>query len=199
MYAWRKWTQDMREAVLERRKLLNRPWHGPPHFTGQQTSQYLITGTCYEHAPIIGASIERMDDFVKQLQHAFEELGAVVHAWCVLPNHYHVLATTPELPALITHLGKLHGRMSFTWNGEDDTRGRTCWHCLTDRAMRSEAHFWTTVNYIHHNAVKHGHASKWTEWPWSSAHDYLRETGRDQAARIWQAYPLLEYGALWDD
>jgi len=146
MYAWRKWTQEMREAVLRRRKLLNRPWHGPPHFTGQQTSQYLITGTCYEHAPIIGASIERMDDFVKPMQQTFEGLGAVIHAWCVLPNHYHVLTTTPDLPALIASLGKLHGRMSFTWNGKDDTRGRTCWHRLTDRAMRSESHFWTTVN-----------------------------------------------------
>ncbi|MFZ2280258.1 MAG: hypothetical protein WAW39_20840 [Prosthecobacter sp.] len=81
MYAWRKWTQEMREEVLKRRKLLNRPWHGPPHFSGQQTSQYLITGTCYEHAPIIGASIERMDDFVKQMQHTFESTNAVIHAW----------------------------------------------------------------------------------------------------------------------
>jgi putative transposase len=199
MYAWRKWTQEMRDEVLRRRKLLSRPWHGPPHFTGQQTSQYLITGTCYEHAPIIGSSMERMDDFVKQMQHACEELGAVVHAWCVLPNHYHLLATTPDLLVLIASLGKLHGRMSFAWNGEEDARGRVCWHRVTDRAMRSEAHFWTTVNYVHHNPVKHGHASKWTDWPWSSAHDYLRETGRDQAARIWQAYPLLDYGTLWDD
>jgi putative transposase len=199
MYAWRKWTQEMRDEVLRRRKLLNRPWHGPPHFTGQQTSQYLITGTCYEHAPIIGTSIERLDDFTAQLQQTIESAHSVIHAWCVLPNHYHVLATTPDLPVLIASLGKLHGRMSFAWNGEDNARGRICWHRTTDRAMRSEAHFWTTVNYVHHNPVKHGHVSKWTDWPWSSAHDYLRETGRYQAARIWQAYPLLEYGTLWDE
>jgi putative transposase len=199
MYAWRNWTQEMREEVLQRRKLLNRPWHGPPHFTGQQTSQYLITGTCYEHSPIIGASIERMDDFAQQLQQTFESSHAVIHAWCILLNHYHVLATTPDLPALITQLGKLHGRMSFTWNGEDKSRGRTCWHRLTDRAMRSESHFWTTVNYIHHNPVKHGHAPKWTEWPWSSAHDYLHAQGRESATHIWQDYPILDYGTGWDD
>jgi len=198
MYAWRNWTQEMREEVLQRRKLLNRPWHGPPHFTGHQTNQYLITGTCYEHSPIIGASIERMDDFAKQMQNAFESVNAVIHVWCLLPNHYHVLTTTPDLPALITHLGKLHGRMSFVWNGKDDTRGRTCWHRLTDRAMRSEAHFWTTVNYIHHNPVKHGLTSKWTDWPWSSAHDYLREKGKDAASLVWKAYPILDYGAKWD-
>ncbi len=199
MYAWRKWTQEMRDEVLRRRKLLNRPWHGPPHFTGQQTSQYLITGTCYEHAPIIGSSMERMDEFTAQLQQTIESAHSVIHAWCVLPNHYHVLATASDLPPLIASLGKLHGHMSFAWNGEDDARGRVCWHRVTDRAMRSEAHFWTTVNYVHHNPVKHGHASKWTDWPWSSAHDYLREKGRDAATLAWKAYPILDYGAKWDD
>ncbi|OYW78295.1 MAG: hypothetical protein B7Z37_00375 [Verrucomicrobia bacterium 12-59-8] len=199
MYAWRKWTQEMREKVLEQRRLLNRPWHGPPHFTGQQTSQYLITGTCYGHAPIIGVSIERMDDFVRQLQQAFESAHAIIHAWCVLPNHYHVLATAPDLAPLVTQLGKVHGRTSFAWNGEDQTRGRTCWHRAVDRAMRNESHIWATLNYIHHNAVKHGYSSKWTDWPWSSAQDYLRDKGREEAARIWQVYPVLDYGMGWDD
>jgi putative transposase len=47
--------------------------------------------------------------------------------------------------------------------------------------------------------VKHGHVAKWTDWPWSSTHDYLREKGRDEAAHIWKAYPLGDYGAGWDD
>lgn len=199
MYAWRKWTPEMREEVLTRRKLLHRPWHGPPHFIGQQTDQYLMTGTCYEHAPIMGSTIERMDDFVPRLQCAFEEACGTIHTWCVLPNHYHVLATIPDLGALTDRLGKLHGGLSHAWNGEDGNRGRQCWHRISDRAMRSDAHVWATVNYVHHNPVRHGYVSKWTEWPWSSAHDYLRDMGREEAARIWKAYPLDEYGKGWDE
>lgn len=199
MYAWRKWTPEMREDVLAFRKRQHRPWHGPPHFAGQQTNQYLITGTCYEHEPILGASDERMDAFVVLLHQAFQEIQAAIHAWCVLPNHYHVLTTTSDLPALVTRLGKLHGSTSFTWNGEDNARGRQCWHRASDRAMRSEAHFWATLNYVHHNAVKHEYVAKWTDWPWTSAHDYLREKGRDEAARIWKTYPLGDYGTGWDD
>ncbi|MEZ5386200.1 MAG: hypothetical protein R3F13_11860 [Prosthecobacter sp.] len=189
----------MRDEVLAHRKLLQRPWHGPPHFTGQQTSQYLITGTCYEHAPILGATHQRMDEFASLLWQAFEDATAIIHAWCLLPNHYHVLATIPDLPALVARLGKLHGSTSFTWNGEDNARGRQCWHRATDRAMRSEEHFWATVNYIHHNPVRHGYVSKWQDWPWSSAREYLAETGPDEAARIWKAFPVLDYGAGWDD
>lgn len=188
----------MRDEVLAFRKRQHRPWHGPPHFAGQQTDQYLITGACYEHAPIIGTTDERMDAFVVLMHQTFEACSAVIHAWCVLPNHYHVLTTTSDLPALLASVGTLHGSTSFTWNGEDNARGRKCWHRATDRAMRSEAHAWATVNYVHQNAVKHGYVTKWTDWQWSSAHDYLREKGRDEAARLWKAYPLGDYGAAWD-
>jgi putative transposase len=199
MYAWRQWTPAMRAEVLTHRQRQGRPWHGPPHFTGQQTSQYLITGACFEHAPILGASPERMDAFAARLLSTLESVEAVVHAWCVLPNHYHALSTTSDLPKLIAQLGKLHGSTSFAWNGEDGERGRQCWHRATDRAMRSQEHFWATLNYLHHNPVRHGYVSKWQEWPWSSAREYLAKQGADSAARIWKAYPVLDYGAGWDD
>jgi putative transposase len=140
-----------------------------------------------------------MDAFVPLLHQAFAEAEATLHAWVLLPNHYHVLATIAVLPVLSGRLGQLHGSTSSTWNGEDNARGRKCWHRVSDRAMRSEAHFWATVNYIHHNAVKHGYVSKWTDWPWSSAQDFLREQGREDTLRIWRDYPLGEYGVGWDD
>lgn len=140
-----------------------------------------------------------MDAFASRLLSTFETAEAVVHAWCVLPNHYHVLSTMLDLPKLIAQLGKLHGSTSFAWNGEDGQRGRQCWHRATDRAMRSEEHFWATLNYLHHNPVRHGYVSKWQEWPWSSARDYLANQGADEAARIWNAFPVLDYGTGWDD
>ncbi len=198
MYAWRTWSSEMRQRELVRRQVQQRPWHGPPHFTGQQTDQYLITGTCYEHAALLGASARRLDAFAEDLLKELVGAKATTHAWCLLPNHYHALVTAPDLPALVRQLGRLHGRSSHAWNGEEHQRGRQCWHLVCDRAMRSEAHFWTTLNYIHHNPVRHGWVARWTEWPWSSAHDYLRTLGADQAARVWQAYPLHDYGAQWD-
>lgn len=189
----------MREEVLARRKLWHRPWHGPPHFSGQQTDQYLITVTCYEHAPILGSSDERMDDFVLLVHQAFEDAEATIHAWVLLPNHYHVLATVADLTLLLGRLGRLHGRTSFTWNKEEGMRGRKCWHRVSDRAMRSEAHFWATMNYVHHNAVKHGYVEQWAEWPWSSALEFLRETGREDALKLWKDFPIGDYGVGWDD
>lgn len=64
--------------------------------------------------------------------------------------------------------------------------------------MKSERHFIATLNYIHHNPVKHGLARRWEEWPFTSAARWPEETGRDEAERVWRAYPIGEYGNEWD-
>jgi putative transposase len=65
--------------------------------------------------------------------------------------------------------------------------------------MRSEAHFWSTMNYIHHNPVRHHYVKSWLEWPFSSAHAFLESVGRKEAAALWQMYPVGNYGAGWDE
>jgi putative transposase len=64
--------------------------------------------------------------------------------------------------------------------------------------MRNEAHFYTTLNYIHHNPVKHGYANKWHKGPYSSFHWYLASKGRQWLLELWNEYPLLNYGENWD-
>ena len=64
--------------------------------------------------------------------------------------------------------------------------------------MRSDRHYWATINYVHHNPVRHGYVDRWTDWPWSSAQQYLTQTGVDEATRIWQDFPIANYGKDWD-
>ncbi len=73
------------------------------------------------------------------------------------------------------------------------------WCNAIETAIKSERHFWATVNYIHHNPVKHGHVDKWKDWPYSSAEIYLKSVGREQALRNWKEYDISEMGKNWDD
>jgi putative transposase len=120
-------------------------------------------------------------------------------AWCVLPNHSHALVEAPDIKRLLHELGLLHGRTSHAWNGEEQTRGRKVFFRVVERAMRSDRHYWATLNYIHHNPVRHGYAEHWTDWPWSSATQYLAQRGLDEAKRIWRTYPVSDYGKDWDE
>jgi putative transposase len=197
MYCWRRMTPEQREAVLEERKRYPRPWHGPPHFV-HESGLYLFSAACYEHHPVIGVSPRRMAEFESELLGTIQEWTQTIFAWAVLPNHYHLLAQTANVTDLLHALGRLHGRTSFRWNGEDACRGRQVWHRAAETAMKSERHFWATLNYVLHNAVRHGYVERWQDWPYSNAAQYLEEVGREEAERRWREYPILDFGKDWD-
>ena len=199
MYLWRKLSDEQRKEVLLNRKALHRPWHNPPHYQPAGSEYFHLTAACYNHLPTIGSSIDRMACFEAALVDLFISQADAFVAWCILPNHWHVLVKTAKLNELIIAVGLFHGRVSFEWNGEDDLRGRKCWHGCSDRRIRSTRHFYVTQNYIHHNPVKHGLIETSEEWPFSSAADYMEKIGRENVTKQRAEYPVLDMGEGWDD
>ncbi len=198
MYRWRQMTPEQRLEATARRKLNQHPKHSPPH-DPEGKGLYLITSTCYEHQPWIGVSDRRMETFSTGLLEVLGKHCRTIDAWVVLPNHYHAVVWVDSCPALLSGLGQLHGRSSFLWNGEDKTRGRKVWFNTYERRISSHGHHIAAIHYVHHNPVRHGYVVKWDDWEWSSAKEYLDRLGRDEVARRWREFPLLNFGAGWDD
>ncbi len=198
-YRWRQLTPEQRAELLAWRQAREYPWHSPPHRADDGHLRFHITAACFEHRPHIGYSPARLDAFTRDLLALFAAHGGQTWAWCVLPNHYHALVETPDILGLLQALGRLHGRTSYTWNGEENARGRKVFFRVMERAMRSDRHFWATRNYVHHNPVHHGYVQRWPDWPWSSARQFLAETDPKEAKRLWHEYPLDDYGQGWDD
>jgi len=198
MYRWRRLSEKERLSVLEWRVLRGHPTHSPHHVDSGKR-HYHLTAACFEHQAIIGTTVERMNHFAQAWLDILQGHSLEVNAWALLPNHYHALVMTEDVIVLLKELGRLHGRTSFTWNGEDETRGRQVWCKAAETVMKSQGHYHATVNYIHHNPVKHGYVKKWTDWPWSSATSFLEEHGREDAEKLWRQYPIGEYGQGWDD
>ena len=159
----------------------------------------MFTAACYEHLAHVGYSAERMNDFESKLTEKAKAVTEHLVAWVLLPNHYHFLAVTQDAKTVTKDLGKLHGKTSFNWNGEESNRGRKVWCNAVETEMKSDRHYWATINYIHHNPVKHGYVEKWQDWPYSSAHQFLDDVGPEEARNIWNEYPITEYGKGWDD
>jgi REP element-mobilizing transposase RayT len=90
-------------------------------------------------------------------------------AWCVMPNHVHVL--------IETMIGFLLGEVVHSWKSYTASRankvlgrsGKFWQNDYLDRYIRNAEHFTTVVGYIEENPVKAGLARLKTEWPWSSA------------------------------
>src|SRR6185369_15618053 len=100
MYDYRNMTPAQRHEAVEYRRLRERPWHSPPHWKFQGLLQFMISGACYEHQPIIGVTPQRMTECEGALVDLFERFCRTLYAWCVLPNHYHALIQTDCLEDL---------------------------------------------------------------------------------------------------
>ena len=122
-----------------------------------------------------------------------------LRAWSVLPNHYHLLVHVTDFEGLGAVFRRVHGPTSRAWNLEDGQSGRKVWYRFSDRAIRSERHYFTTLNYIHFNPVKHGYVESPYDWAESSIHWYLEQHGREWLRSLWTTYPLRDYGKGWDD
>jgi putative transposase len=184
MYRWRQLTDEQRQHVRKHREESRFPFHSPPHYQSD-CGLYLMTASCYEHKPVIGANPDRMLAFENALLGVMQEQCTTLFAWTILPNHYHALIRTGDIKRFLRELGRLHGRCSFKWNGEEKCRNRKVWFSAVETAMKSERHFWATMNYVLHNAVRHGYLERWTDWPYCNAQAYLDSVGREQAKRTW--------------
>jgi putative transposase len=190
-------TPEQRAAVVKERRQRRFPLHRPPHL--ESANQFrLVTAACFEHKPLLN-DLERLTWFETALLEALTQLEAPCTAWCVLPNHYHLLVQIVDIKAFARGIGQLHGRTAFELNRRDNARGRKGWYSYEDRCIRSDRHYYTSLNYVHHNPVKHGYVEKWQDWPFSSVHDYLETKGRDWLVDVWREYPLLDYGKKWDE
>ena len=163
-----------------------------------ENNLYLLTGTCFEHQSILDSDARR-DEFAEKLLSRFRAIAnSELFAWCLLPNHYHLLARV-DLKGFSQTIARLYNGTSTQWNREDGTPGRKVWFSFCDRTIRSERHFWASMNYVHANAVKHQWAKTAFGWPWCSVHEYAELHGREALREMWRDYPVLSYGQGWDD
>ncbi|MEJ2733933.1 MAG: transposase [Anaerolineae bacterium] len=197
MYEYRKLTPEQRQTLVEERRLRGHPPHQPPHLVLDQTL-YLLTAACYEHRAHMHTP-ERRQTVLDLLFEQCIQHGMEIHAWAVLTNHYHFLVQVTEFQELGELFRRVHGPTAYEWNKEEQAQGRKVWYRYSDRAIRSEGHYYTTLNYIHYNPVKHELVASPYDWRWSSVHWYRETKGRAWLRDLWRRYPLRDYGKSWDD
>lgn len=90
-------------------------------------------------------------------------------AWCVMPDHLHVIVQQAEGWPLST---VVHSWKSYTANAVNRALGRSgpLWmREYFDRFMRDDDHLNTTIAYVENNPVAFGLVERPEDWRWSSA------------------------------
>jgi len=120
------------------------------------------------------------------------EAGVAVWAYCLMPNHVHLILVPDGADGLRRALGTAHRRYSLRVNRRHDWRGYL-WQGRFASCPMDEAHLLAATRYVELNPVRAGLVETAGDWPWSSARAHF--AGRDDG--LVAAAPLAALIADW--
>jgi len=108
--------------------------------------------------------------------------GLTVWAWCLMPNHVHLVAVPQTAEALAGALAEAHRRYTRLVNNREGWRGYLWQGRFASYAMDRE-HTLAAARYVERNPVRAGLVERAWQWPWSSAAGHVWGTGDVLAGR----------------
>jgi putative transposase len=100
------------------------------------------------------------------------------YAYCLLPNHFHLLARIRSTAGLqAAQVSKAYNNLLSTYakaiNKRYDRTGPLFQHHFGRIPITSNRYFASLIRYIHRNPQKHGLVEDFRDWPYSSYHVLL--------------------------
>jgi len=107
------------------------------------------------------------------LAEAASQYRVAIHAYVLMDNHLHLLATPPSADALSRMMQSL-GRRYVGWFNARHQRTGTLWEGRFRAGLiEGERHLLACMRYIELNPVRAGLCAEALQWPWSSAAHHL--------------------------
>jgi putative transposase len=115
-----------------------------------------------------------------------------VWAYCLMPNHVHLILVPADEGGLRAALGEAHRRYTRYVNAREGWRGYL-WQGRFASFPMDEPHLLACARYVELNPVRAGLVSQARDWRWSSAAAHL--DGRDDGSV--KVRPLLALAPDW--
>jgi len=125
--------------------------------------------------------------YLDLLAEAAERARAEVWAYCLMPNHVHIVLTPSDEDGLWRTFGELHRRYTGFINARRRTTGHL-WQGRYGSVAMDEPHFVTALRYVALNPVRARLVERAEDWHWSSTRAHL--AGADD--HVVKVAPALE-------
>jgi REP element-mobilizing transposase RayT len=139
---------------------------------------YHVTSRGNEQKNIFKSDRDR-DKFLAYLESATERYAAVVHAYCLMDNHYHLFLQTPagNLSQIMQHI---NGAYTTYYNVKRKRSGHLFQGRYKALLVDADAHAQELSRYIHLNPVRAGVVEKPEHYRWSSYNPYIKESRQQE-------------------
>ncbi|QKY70371.1 transposase [Lentibacillus sp. CBA3610] len=103
-----------------------------------------------------------------------EDISFILHAYCLMPNHIHLLLETKEVP-LGAIIKFIHTRYAIYFNKRHDFTGHVFQGRYYAKLIDSTDYFLRASRYIHLNPVESEIVTEPKNYVWSSYPEYMAE------------------------
>jgi putative transposase len=130
--------------------------------------------------------------YISLLAEFSSKTGSGIWAYCLMPNHVHLVIVPAHEDGLRATLSQVHRRYTRHVNAREGWRGHL-WQERFHSFPMDERHLMTAVRYVENNPVAARLCTRPEQWPWSSARAHLAGQDDDVVATA----PMLERVADW--
>ncbi len=120
---------------------------------------------------------ETEDDYELYMQWLHEyadEYSLKIWAYCLMPDHVHLVCVPAEKDSLSRALNLLHMRYSQYFNRKRNEKGHL-WQGRFYSCILDQRHAYAAVRYIENNPVRAGIVRKPHRYKWSSAYSHVTQ------------------------
>ena len=150
--------------------------HNPTHIFMDDTP-YFITAAIYNKKALLqDAKLKKL--LLSCIQESFARYQWELHHWVILDDHYHLLAKSQNGQDLTKIIREIHSVSGFYIKQATQVEQAIWWN-YWDYCPRNENDYFTHLNYLFNNPVKHHYVEDLADYPFSSFHLYLEEQGRE--------------------
>ena len=128
--------------------------------------------------------------FENILKEAVKKFDMRLLAYCIMPNHWHLVVYPKQDGDLAKFMGWLSNTHTRRWHASKNTIGQG--HLYQGRyksfICRKDNHFIALIRYVERNAKKADLCKLAQDWKWSSI--YKREYGSEEQKKILSEWPV---------
>lgn len=130
--------------------------------------------------------------YKRYLAEACQLTGTAIWAWCLMPNHVHLVLVPTAGDGLAKAMAETHRRYARSINAREGWSGHL-WQSRFASFVMDEPYLLACARYVELNPVRASLAASAERWPWSSARAHLG--GSDDG--LVDPQPLLDRWPDW--
>ena len=157
---------------------------GYPHHVTQRGNRRQLTFFCNQDYQ---AYLNMMTEWCRRHQVA-------IWAYCLMPNHVHLIAVPANGAGLARAIGEAHRRYALRINRRESWRGHL-WQARFASFVMDQTYLLAAVRYVEMNPVRAGLVKRPEDYAWSSARAHMQ--GRDDG--LVTVHPMLSMVGSWSE